>query len=163
MKEITHKLIQLLSKNARLTNNQLAVMLDTTEADIKAQINTLEKTGVIRGYKALINWENIPGDRASALIELKVAPRKETGFDTIAHTIMEFTEVESVYLMSGGDFDLAVMIHGRTIQEIAMFVAKRLSTLDGVLSTATHFILNRYKESDVILADHQKDRREYTL
>ena len=151
-----------MSKNARLTNNQLAVMLDTSEEEIKSQINTLEKTGIIRGYKALINWDNIPGDRASALIELRVAPRKETGFDTIAHQIMEFTEVESVYLMSGG-FDLAVMIHGRTIQEIAMFVAKRLSTLDGVLSTATHFILNRYKEADVILADHQKDRREYTL
>lgn len=162
MKKINQKLIQLLSKNARLTNSQLAVMLDTTEEEIKNQLYALEKSGVIRGYKALINWENIPGDRASALIELKVAPRKETGFDTIAHEIMEFTEVESVYLMSGG-FDLAVMIHGRTIQEIAMFVAKRLSTLDGVLSTATHFILNRYKESDVILADTQKDRREYTL
>lgn len=156
------KLIQLLNENARLTNAQLAVMLNTTEDAIKREIAVLEKSGVIRGYKPLINWDKVVSDRASALIELKVSPRKETGFDTVAQQIMEFTEVESVYLMSGG-FDLAVMVHGKTIQEIAMFVAKRLSTLDGVLSTATHFILSRYKESDVILTDDERDRREYTL
>lgn len=156
------KLIQLLNENARLTNAQLAVMLDTTEEDVKREIAVLEKTGVIRGYKPLINWEKVGGARASALIELRVAPKKETGFDTVANTIMQFTEVESVYLMSGG-FDLAVMVHGKTIQDIAMFVAKRLSTLDGVLSTATHFILTKYKEADVILNDDDKDRREYTL
>lgn len=156
------KLIQLLNENARLTNAQLAVMLDTTEEDVKREIAVLEKTGVIRGYKPLINWDKVGGARASALIELRVAPKKETGFDTVANTIMQFTEVESVYLMSGG-FDLAVMVHGKTIQDIAMFVAKRLSTLDGVLSTATHFILTKYKEADVILNDDDKDRREYTL
>ena len=156
------KLIQLLNENARLTNAQLAVMLDTTEEDVKREIAVLEKTGVIRGYKPLINWDKVGGDRASALIELRVAPKKETGFDTVANTIMQFTEVESVYLMSGG-FDLAVMVHGKTIQDIAMFVAKRLSTLDGVLSTATHFILTKYKDADVILNDDDRDRREYTL
>ncbi len=156
------KLIQLLNENARLTNAQLAVMLDTTEENVKREIAVLEKTGVIRGYKPLINWDKVGGARASALIELRVAPKKETGFDTVANTIMQFTEVESVYLMSGG-FDLAVMVHGKTIQDIAMFVAKRLSTLDGVLSTATHFILTKYKEADVILNDDDKDRREYTL
>lgn len=156
------KLIQLLNENARLTNAQLAVMLDTTEDDVKREIAVLEKTGVIRGYKPLINWDKVGGDRATALIELRVAPKKETGFDTVAHTIMQFTEVESVYLMSGG-FDLAVMVHGKTIQDIAMFVAKRLSTLDGVLSTATHFILTKYKDADVILNDDDRDRREYTL
>lgn len=156
------KLIQLLNENARLTNAQLAVMLDTTEENIKREIAVLEKTGVIRGYKPLINWDKVGGHRASALIELRVAPKKETGFDTVANTIMQFTEVESVYLMSGG-FDLAVMVHGKTIQDIAMFVAKRLSTLDGVLSTATHFILTKYKEADVILNDDDRDRREYTL
>lgn len=158
------KILSLLNENARLTNAQLAVMLDTTEETVKNTISVLEKTGVIRGYRPLVNWDKIGGDRASALIELKVAPRKETGFDTIAHQIMAFTEVESVYLMSGGAFDLSVMVHGKTIQEIAMFVAKRLSTLDGVLSTATHFILSRYKEADVILTDdNERDRREYTL
>lgn len=156
------KLIELLNENARLTNAQLAVMLDTTEEAVKKEIALLEETGVIRGYKPLINWDKVGGDRASALIELRVAPKKETGFDTIANTIMEFSEVESVYLMSGG-FDLGVMVHGKTIQDIAMFVAKRLSTLDGVLSTATHFVLTKYKESDVILSDDDRDRREYTL
>ena len=156
------KLIQLLNENARLTDAQLAVMLDTTEENVKREIAVLEKTGVIRGYKPLINWDKVGGDRASALIELRVAPKKETGFDTVANAIMQFTEVESVYLMSGG-FDLAVMVHGKTIQDIAMFVAKRLSTLDGVLSTATHFILSKYKDADVILNDDDRDRREYTL
>lgn len=156
------KLIELLNENARLTNAQLAIMLDTTEEAVKKEIALLEETGVIRGYKPLINWDKVGGDRASALIELRVAPKKETGFDTIANTIMEFSEVESVYLMSGG-FDLGVMVHGKTIQDIAMFVAKRLSTLDGVLSTATHFVLTKYKESDVILNDDDRDRREYTL
>lgn len=159
---MNQKIINLLNENARLTNAQLAVMLNTTEDAVKREIAVLEESGVIRGYKPLINWDKVGGDRATALIELKVAPKKETGFDTIAHSIMEFTEVESVYLMSGG-FDLAVMVHGKTIQDIAMFVARRLSTLDGVLSTATHFILTKYKEADVILTDDDRDRREYTL
>lgn len=157
------KLIDLLNENARLTNAQLAVMLNTTEEEVKREIALLEKTGVIRGYKPLINWEKVGGDRATALIELKVMPKKETGFDTIAHQIMEFEEVESVYLMSGGAFDLAVMVHGKTIQDIAMFVARRLSTLDSVVSTATHFMLSKYKEANVILTDIDRDRREYTL
>ena len=157
------ELLDLLNENARLTNSQLAVMLNTTEKAVKREIALLEQTGVIRGYKPLINWEKVGGNRATALIELKVMPKKETGFDTIAHRIMEFQEVESVYLMSGGDFDLAVMVHGDTIQDIAMFVARRLSTLDSVLSTATHFILNKYKEANVILTDFDQDRREYTL
>lgn len=156
------KLINLLNENARLTNAQLAVMLNTTEEAVKKEIAVLEESGIIRGYKPLINWDKVGGDRATALIELRVQPKKETGFDTIAQRIMEFEEVESVYLMSGG-FDLAVMVHGKTIQDIAMFVARRLSTLDSVLSTATHFVLSKYKESNVILADDDRDRREYTL
>ena len=159
---MNQKLINLLNENARLTNDQLAVMLNISEEEVKHEIAVLEESGVIRGYKPLINWDKVAGDRASALIELRVAPKKETGFDTVAQTIMEFTEVESVYLMSGG-FDLAVMVHGKTIQDIAMFVARRLSTLDGVLSTATHFILTKYKDADVILTDDEKDRREYTV
>ena len=149
---MNQKLINLLNENARLTNAQLAVMLNISEEEVKHEIAVLEESGVIRGYKPLINWDKVAGDRASALIELRVAPK----------TIMEFTEVESVYLMSGG-FDLAVMVHGKTIQDIAMFVARRLSTLDGVLSTATHFILTKYKDADVILTDDEKDRREYTV
>ena len=157
------KILDLLTENARLTNAQLAVMLNISEDAVKKEIATLEKSGVIRGYKPLINWEKVGGDRATALIELKVMPKKDTGFDTIAHQIMAFEEVESVYLMSGGAFDLAVMVHGKTIQDIAMFVARRLSTLDSVVSTATHFMLSKYKEANVILTDFDRDRREYTL
>ncbi len=157
-----NQLLNLLNENARLTNAQLAVMLDKSEAEVADAIASYEKQGIIRGYKAIINWEKVPSNnQVTALIELRVTPKRETGFDTIAHRIMEFEEVESVYLMSGG-FDLAVMVHGQSMQEIAMFVAKRLSTLESVLSTATHFVLSRYKEGDVILnSEIPDDRREY--
>lgn len=157
-----NQLLNLLNENARLTNAQLAVMLDKSEAEVADAIAAYEKQGIIRGYKAIINWEKVPSNnQVTALIELRVTPKRETGFDTIAHRIMEFEEVESVYLMSGG-FDLAVMVHGQSMQEIAMFVAKRLSTLESVLSTATHFVLSRYKEGDVILnSEIPDDRREY--
>ena len=152
------KLIQLLNENARLTNAQLAVMLDTTEEDVKREIAVLEKTGVIRGYKPLINWDKVGGARASALIELRVAPKKETGFDTVAHTIMQFTEVESVYLMSGG-FDLAVMIEGKTMKEVALFVSQKLATIDGVIATATHFVLHKYKDKGILYDAAEVDER----
>ncbi len=156
------KLLNLLNENSRLTNAQLAVMLNKTEEEVASQIAEYEKAGIIRGYKAIINWEKVESyNKVTALIELRVTPKRETGFDTIAHRIMQFEEVESVYLMSGG-FDLAVMVHGQSMQDIAMFVAKRLSTLESVLSTATHFVLSRYKEGDVILTTENQDhRREY--
>ena len=112
--------------------------------------------------RSLINWEKVDHHKTTALIELKVQPKKESGFDEIAKKIMQFSKVESVYLMSGG-FDLAVMVHGDSIQDIAMFVAKRLSPLDSVLSTATHFILTRYKEGDVILTSPKEEDRRNLL
>ena len=138
-------LLSLLNENARLTNAQLAVMLGKTEEEVEKEIADYQQKGIIKGYKALINWEKVDHHKTTALIELKVQPKKESGFDEIAKKIMQFSKVESVYLMSGG-FDLAVMVHGDSIQDIAMFVAKRLSPLDSVLSTATHFILTRYKD-----------------
>jgi DNA-binding Lrp family transcriptional regulator len=153
------KLLNLLNENSRLTNAQLAVMLNKTEEEVASQIAAYEEAGIIRGYKTIINWEKVESyNKVTALIELRVTPKRETGFDTIAHRIMQFEEVESVYLMSGG-FDLAVMVHGQSMQDIAMFVAKRLSTLESVLSTATHFVLSRYKEGDVILTTKNEDRR----
>ena len=134
-------LLTLLSENARLTAAQLAVMLNKTEAEVAAAVKSYEESGVIKGYKALIDWDKAPVKSASAIIELKVTPKKETGFDEIARRVMAFDEVESVYLMAA------------TIQDIAMFVAKRLSTLDSVISTATHFVLTRYKDSGMILCD----------
>ena len=155
-------LLSLLNENARLTNAQLAVMLGKTEEEVEKEIADYQQKGIIKGYKALINWEKVDHHKTTALIELKVQPKKESGFDEIAKKIMQFSKVESVYLMSGG-FDLAVMVHGDSIQDIAMFVAKRLSPLDSVLSTATHFILTRYKEGDVILTSPKEEDRSNLL
>jgi DNA-binding Lrp family transcriptional regulator len=152
------KLLKLLDSDARLTNEQLAVMLGRTEQEVADQISEWERDGTIRGYKAIIDWERTDRAYVTALIELRVTPKRDLGFDGIAETIMRFKEVESVYLMSGG-YDLAVIVSGRTFKDIAMFVAKRLSTLDSVISTATHFMLRRYKESGVILLGEEKDER----
>lgn len=143
------QLLELLQDDAKLTDSQLAAMLGESEEDVKKAITRYEKDGVIKGYHALINWERAGSQKASALIELRITPKKDTGFDEIAGRILNFPEVESVYLMSGG-FDLAVTVSGRTMQDIAMFVAKRLSTIDGVLSTATHFVLTKYKDGGVV-------------
>ncbi|MFR1802361.1 MAG: Lrp/AsnC family transcriptional regulator, partial [Faecalispora jeddahensis] len=138
------KLLALLSENARLTPAQLAAMLDTTQEKVNEAIEQYEKQGVIKGYRALIDWEKIDQNKVTALIELKVVPKPDRGFDEVADRVMSFDEVESVYLMSGG-YDLAVIVHGKSMQEVALFVMNRLAALDSVVSTATHFILTRYK------------------
>jgi DNA-binding Lrp family transcriptional regulator len=155
-----NQLLSLLSENARLTVSQIAAMLNMSEKEVSEQIARYEKEGIIRGYKAIINWEKVDKNKASALIELRVTPKRDRGFDEIANRIIQFEEVESVYLISGG-YDLAVKVRGKSMQDIAMFVMRRLSTLDSVLSTATHFILTRYKDDNVILnsADEQDERR----
>ena len=154
-----NKLLKLLEKDARLTPAQLAVMLGSTEQDITAQIAELERNGTIRAYQTMIDWDRTDREYVTAMIELKVTPKRDYGFEAIAEQIMRFEEVETVYLMSGG-FDLSVVVSGRTFQEVAMFVAKRLSTLDSVVSTATHFVLRRYKEKGVAFLDEPKDERE---
>ncbi|MCI8386449.1 MAG: Lrp/AsnC family transcriptional regulator [Acutalibacter sp.] len=143
------QVLELLQDNAKLTNSQLAVMLGETEDAVAKAIAQYEREGVIRGYQALVNWERTETQKASALIELRITPKKDTGFDEIAGRVMNFPEVESVYLMSGG-YDLAVTVTGRTMQDVAMFVQKRLATIDGILSTATHFMLTKYKDGGVI-------------
>ncbi len=145
------KLLKLLKDNARLTNKELAVLLNRDEEVIQTQITELEQNGIIKGYKALINEQKVNAG-VSALIELKVTPKKEFGFQDIADRVMLLPEVESVYLMAG-DYDLAVFVRGESIQEVAMFVAKRLSPLESVISTATHFVLQKYKQDGVILDD----------
>ena len=158
-----YRLLKLLSENDRLTTDELAAMLAVSPEEVAREIAEYEKAGVIKGYNALINWEKADCNRATALIELKVSPKKETGFDEIAHRIREFEEVESVYLMSGG-YDLAVTVNAKSMQDIAMFVVRRLSPLDGVLSTATHFVLTRYKDGGVIFDDGEKnDERRSNL
>lgn len=152
------KLLKLLNKNARYPLEELATMTGRTLEEVAADIDELEKAGIIRGYKAVIDWERLDNTYVSALIELKVTPKAGLGFEEIAKKVMKYPEVESVYLMSGG-YDLCVMVKGKTFQGVAMFVAKELSTLESVTSTATHFVLRRYKELDVELCDDDRDDR----
>lgn len=152
------KLLKLLGKNARYEYKDLATMLGSDEASVKSDIAELEAAGLIRGYKTVIDWEKLDTAAVSALIELKVSPQADYGFEEIAKRVMKYEEVESVYLMSGG-YDLCVMVRSKTFQQVAMFVAKELSTIDAVVSTATHFILRRYKELDVILCEDNEDDR----
>lgn len=152
------KLLKLLGKNARYNLTDLATMVGSDEATVKAEIAEMEKNGLIRGYKTVIDWEKLDTAAVSALIELKVSPQAGYGFEEIAKRVMKYDEVESVYLMSGG-YDLCVTVRGKTFQQVAMFVAKELSTIDSVTSTATHFILRRYKELDVVLCDGNEDDR----
>ena len=152
------KLLKLLSKNARLKDEELAVMTGTDEKEVHSNIAEMEKEGLIRGYKAVVDWERIDNTHVSALIELKVTPKAGLGFEEVAMKVSKYPEVESVYLMSGG-YDLSVTVTGKTFQEVAMFVAKELSTIDSVISTTTHFILRRYKELDVELIGRPSDDR----
>ena len=156
------KLLRLLSENSAFTTAQLAMMLDEPEDYIKAQIAEYESSGVIRGYQAVVNWDEVPDSGVMAMIELKVAPQLQKGFDDIAEKILDYKEVESVYLMAGS-YDLLLTVKGRTIQEISSFVAKRLAAMIGILSTATHFMLKRYKENGVSLVDVKKDGREMVI
>lgn len=152
------KLLKLLNKNARYTVSELAGMLGETEEKIAEDIKCLEDEGIIHGYKPIINWEKVDSVMVSAIIELKVTPKSGLGFEEVAERVMRYNEVESVYLMSGG-YDLCVLVKGKTFQQVAMFVAKELSTIDSVVSTATHFVLRRYKEQDVCLFDGKTDDR----
>lgn len=152
------KLLKLLSKNARYTLNELATMLGMDGKSVQDEIDEMKSSGLIRGYKTVIDWEKIDTGSVSAIIELKVSPQADYGFEEVAKRVMMYDEVESVYLMSGG-FDLCVTVRGKSFQQVAMFVAKELSTIDAVNSTATHFILRRYKELDVVLCDGDYDDR----
>lgn len=153
-------LLKLLKQNARLSNAELATMLGTNEADVAARIADYEKKGVIKGYSVIVNEELADKDAVTAYIELKVTPKADYGFDELAKTVALYDEVESVSLMSGA-YDLGVTISGTNYKEIAMFVAQRLSTIDGVLSTATHFMLKRYKEKGIMIDDEASDERGF--
>ena len=156
------RLLSLLQNNARLTNKQLAVMLGREEEDVAKAIAAYEKSGVIRGYQAVIDWDKTDSPTVFARIEIKVTPKKDFGFEEIARTIMELEEAQSVSLMSGG-YDLALTVSGKTFRDIAIFVAHRLSPIDSVNSTATHFILKKYKERGVVFEEEVKDERRMTL
>jgi DNA-binding Lrp family transcriptional regulator len=151
-------LLKLLSKNARTKNEDLAAMTGRSEAEVEKEIKKMEADGLIRGYKAVVDWERMDSAYVSAIIELKVTPKAGLGFEEVARRVMRYPEVESVYLMSGV-YDLNVVVKGKTFQEVAQFVAKELATLESVTSTATHFVLRRYKELDVELLGSGRDER----
>ena len=157
------KLLKLLIKDARYSVEDLAVMLGISEEEVASEIDQMEKDGVICGYKPLIDWEKVDESFISAVIEIKVIPKAGLGFEEVAKRVMKYPAVETVYLMSGG-YDLLVLVKGKTFKEVAMFVSKELSTIDSVTSTATHFVLRRYKEMDVDLyAGEPDDRGSYLL
>ena len=156
---MNEKILKLLCKNARHSTKDLAVMTGLSEDAVKAEIAEMEEKGLIRGYKAVIDWERLDSAMVSAIIELKVEPQPDVGFEQIAEKIKKYSEVESDYLMSGG-YDLGVIVKGKTFQEVAMFVAKQLAPMKFVVSTATHFILRRYKEMDIELVGDIEDDRE---
>ena len=156
------RLLTLLQNNARLSTRQLAGMRGGDQDEVAAAIAQYEKDGVIRGYQAVIDWDKTETPTVFARIEIKVTPKKDFGFEEIARTIMELEEVQSVSLMSGG-YDLAVTVSGRGFRDIAMFVAHRLSPIESVNSTATHFILKKYKERGIVFEEEVKDERRMGL
>ncbi len=153
------ELLSIIEKNSRIPLDELAVMLGVPEDKVFTELTALEKEGVICGYHTLIDWEKTSQDKVNALIEVRVTPQRGQGFDKIAERIYNYPEVRSVYLISGG-YDLLVTLEEKSLKEISMFVTDKLSTLDTVLSTATHFILKRYKDHGTILDKKRVDERE---
>jgi DNA-binding Lrp family transcriptional regulator len=154
MEEILH----LLAQDARLTPAQIAERTGRPEAEVKATIADLEARGVIAAYKALVNWDRSGTERVFGFIEVKVTPQRGRGFDAVAARLTEFPEVHSLYLMSGA-YDLMVVVQGKSMREVALFVAERLAPLDNVLSTATHFVLKRYKVDGEVLEEQTEAKR----
>lgn len=152
------KLLSIVKNNPKLSNKEIAVMLDISENEVASKIKAYEEDGVIKGYRALIDKEKAHDETVTALIEIKVQPKFGHGFDDIANRIAQLEEVESIYLMSGG-YDLCCLVTDKSFQEVSMFVAKRLSPLEDVVSTSTHFILKRYKDQSVLFTDDKKDDR----
>lgn len=150
------QILSTIDKNSRLTPSELAVMLGFNEEDVVSELKRMEQEKIICGYPTLINWDKTGCEKVTALIEVKVTPQRGQGFDHIAERIYQFDEVESVYLMSGG-FDLTVIVKGNNMKEVASFVSSKLAPLDSVLSTATHFVLKKYKEHGLTLADGRNE------
>ena len=156
------KLLKLIEKDATLTPKELAVMLSKEEGDIKDMIRQLEKDGVILGYQAIVDWDKTEKESVTALIEVKVMPQRDAGFDKIAEKLQNYPEIKGLYLMSGG-FDFTVLIEGKTMKEVAYFVARKLAPIEFVTATATHFVLKTYKYNGVVYNAPKKDLRESDL
>ena len=154
------KILKALEDNAKLTPEQLAVMLGKEQGDIKELIKKYEAEGMILGYKAMIDWDKTDREYVTALIEVKMTPQRDRGFDRVAEKIYNYPEVQSLYLMSGG-YDLCLVIEGKTMKEVAYFVAQKLAPIEYVISTATHFVLRKYKDKGVIYGAEEVDERGF--
>ncbi len=153
------EILHLLEKNARMTDAEMATVLAAESDAVTAAVRELESDGIIRGYNALIDWEKFGQEIVNAYIEVRVTPQRGQGFDKVAERIYQFPQVQACSLMSGG-FDLFVVVEGRTMKEVALFVAEKLAPIESVLSTATHFVLRKYKDKGVLFGQQSKDERE---
>ena len=151
-------LLKLLEDDARLSTEQLSVMLDKPQKEIDDKLAELEANGTILGYKAMIDWEKTDREYVTAMIDVKLSPQRDRGFDKIAEKIFNYPEVQAVYLMSGA-YDLSVLIEGKTMKEVAYFVAQKLAPIESIISTATHFVLHKYKDKGVVYGYSEVDER----
>ncbi len=153
------KILNVIEKNSRIDIKELAVILGYSEIDVANELKAMEEEGIICGYHTLIDWDKTSIEKVSALIEVKVTPQRGQGFDNIAERIYKYPEVNAVYLISGG-FDLLVSLEGKTLKEVSLFVSDKLSTLETVISTSTHFVLKKYKDHGTIIGQKVVDERE---
>ena len=158
MEELRKQILLYLEKHSRVDLGELAVLLGTDEVTVANEISAMERAKIICGYHTLIDWDKTSSEKVTALIEVKVTPQRGLGFDKIAERIYNYPEVDCVYLISGG-FDFMVMIEGKTMRGVAQFVSEKLSTQESVLSTATHFILKKYKDHGSVMVNPSKDER----
>ena len=157
-KELKEKILRALSKNAKVNLDELSVMLGVEKDELTTAIAEMEADKIICGYPTLIDWDKVSDEKVTALIEVKVTPQRGQGFDNIAERIYKFDEVESVYLMSGG-FDLTVIIRGKSMREVSRFVFEKLAPMESILSTATHFVLKKYKDQGLVMQFESDDLR----
>ncbi|HOJ10245.1 MAG TPA: Lrp/AsnC family transcriptional regulator [Clostridiales bacterium] len=160
--EFTEEILEILENNCKYSEEQIAVMLNRDVEYVREAIKKLEDENIIAGYRTVVDWEKMPKETVTALIEVKVTPQRGEGFDKVAERIFRYPEVKACYLMSGG-FDLTVIIEGKTLKEVAFFVAEKLAPLDSVLSTSTHFVLKKYKDNGTIFEKDEKDNREVVI
>ena len=153
------QILAIIEKNSRISVKELAVILGAEEIDVANALKALEEEGIICGYHTMIDWEKTDIEKVTALIEVRITPQRGQGFDKLAERIYKYPEVNSVYLISGG-YDLLVSLEGKSLKQVSSFVSDKLSTLDGVLSTATHFVLKKYKDHGTILGKKYEDTRE---
>ncbi len=152
------EILKLLEQDARLSAEQLSVMLNCDKSEIERELTEYEKNGTILGYKTIVDWEKTEQESVTAMIDVKLTPQRDRGFDRVAEKIYNYPEVKSVYLMSGG-YDLSVLIEGRTMKEVAYFVSQKLAPIEAVISTATHFVLHKYKDKGVLYDAGEIDER----